>query len=122
MKPTIEKLNEDTYIINKNKNFKTLFDHTYLFYNSFVKDIEKIIKKKYKEDDSFVQLITNIKSNNKVLLLTSLEIELLSNWIDSICKILLEKNAVDLKSDELNEYFKIASDFNKKVNKFLKKK
>ena len=122
MKPTIEKLNDDNYIINKDKNFKTIFEYTYLIYNHFIKDFEKFSKKKYEEKEKFTKLINNIKSENKVSILTEEEIKLLSEWIDTICNISLEKENVDLKNKEINDFFKKASIFNKKIKQLIFKK
>lgn len=118
----IEKLNEDCFILKKDKEFQCVFDVTLAIYNKFIQDIEKIIKKKYPEKNSFVELIIILKNEKKNILLNKEQLELLSNWIDSICNILLEKEGVDLKNKELTDYFKLASEFNKEASSLMSEK
>lgn len=115
----IDKLNDDTFILKKNKDFNVVFDTTLAIYNLFVEDVEKIIKKKYVEKDSFVQLIILLKKEEKTVILNKEQIELLSQWIDRICNIIIEKNNVDLKNKDLKEYFKFATQFNKSIQPLI---
>lgn len=96
-----------------------MFETTLTIYNRFIQDIEKITKKKYPENDLFVGLIVILKNEQKTVLLNKEQVDLLAKWIDSICKILIEKDGVDLKNKDLNEYFKLASKFNKSISKIL---
>jgi len=66
-----------------------------------------------------VGLIVILKNEQKTVLLNKEQVDLLAKWIDSICKILIEKDGVDLKNKDLNEYFKLASKFNKSISKIL---
>lgn len=118
-KDSIEKLNDDTFVLKKNKEFSNMFETTLTIYNRFIQDIEKITKKKYPENDLFVGLIVILKNEQKTVLLNKEQVDLLAKWIDSICKILIEKDGVDLKNKDLNEYFKLASKFNKSISKIL---
>lgn len=116
---SVEKLNDDTFILKKNKEFNIVFGTTLTIYNVFVEDVEKIIKKKYEEKDSFIKLIILLKKEEKTVILNKEQIELLSNWIDRICIIIIEKKNVDLKNKDLNSYLKFASKFNKFVSSLL---
>jgi len=115
----IQRLNDETYVLTKGKDFQKVFDITLTIYNEFIKDVEKIIKHKYKEKDEFINLIILLKEDNVQILISKNQLKLLSDWIDRICNILLEKDGVDYKNEELNEYFAISSKFNQKVSKVI---
>jgi len=115
----IQRLNDQTFVLTKGKEFQKVFDVTLTIYNEFIKKKKKIIKHKYKENDEFINLIILLKEDRSQILISKSQLQLLSNWIDRICNILLEKEGVDYKNEELNEYFTIASNFNQKVSKIL---
>lgn len=115
----LEKLSDDNYIINKNKNFFLLIEKAHAIYNEIISDLKKHSKQPYKEKKTFINLINNLKEKNKTSIVSKNDLQLLVNWIDIICILLLEKESVNLKDVELNTFFKLSEQFIKQANMIL---
>lgn len=115
---------DNEFIIKKNENFKFMFTMTNMIYDEIKKSMNLSlgIGLQFNEKKEFLDIITNLSSDNKVSILTEDEATKLVSWIDIICNTLLEKEDLDLKNEELNKYFKISSKFNKKTIKLLSDK
>ena len=115
----LEKLSDNNYVINKNKNFFILIEKAYVIYNEIISDLKKHSKQPYKEKKTFINLINNLKQKNKTSIVSKSDLQLLVNWIDIICVLLLEKESVNLKDTELNSFFKLSEKFIKQANMIL---
>ena len=115
----LEKLSDNNYVINKNKNFFILIEKAYVIKNEIISNLKKHRKQQYKKKKTFINLINNLKQKNKTSIVSKSDLQLLVNWIDIICVLLLEKESVNLKDTELNSFFKLSEKFIKQANMIL---
>ncbi len=116
----VSKIGSD-FKIYKNDNFKMMIDVCKYTYEKMILDLEKETKIKYIENVEFSTLMANIVSDKKTSNLNLESMMILQKWIDLICQLMLDKTSTDLKNKKLNRFFKISSNFNKKISKLLAK-
>lgn len=116
----VSKIGSD-FKIYKNDNFKMMIDVCKYTYEKMILDLEKETKIQYIENVEFSTLMANIVSDKKTSNLNLESMMILQKWIDLICQLMLDKTSTDLKNKKLNRFFKISSNFNKKISKLLVK-
>lgn len=106
----LEKI-DDGFIIKKNVEFEYLIRSTYDLYEKLIKESGDEHMNAMWNDDIFSALIIKLLDNNIEVELSLEETMWLKDWIDTMCKIILEFETADFKNNYTLKYFKSAEKF-----------
>jgi len=110
---------EVKFTIIKNSDFEFLTKNTYLLYEKFV------INPNYSElqivwnNEMFSTLMKKLLNQDAEVKLNLEELMWLKEWIDIICKTLLDLKDGDFKKESILKYFYIAEKFVAQTNEYI---
>lgn len=107
VKTKIEKVN-DFFIIDKNENYEFFFSMSILFYQKLItimQDSEGIV---LHMNPKFETLLQKLNLKNEVIKINKDDLNIMIEWIDCLCLIMLDIDSIDLKNKEIKKYLRIA--------------
>lgn len=116
----IEKIDNDNFIINKNKNFNYLLKSSNALHQKILDDKKNEYQSKFgKESPEFVDLIIELMNDDPIALVNAVHLIEMRRWIDVLCVITLQKDQVNFKDKNIIKFFKIAEIFNQQITQYI---
>jgi hypothetical protein len=116
----IERSN-DFIIIDKDKNYEFLLSMSIVFYQKLMfimQDNEEVL---ISLNPKFENLLSKINLKNETIKINNEELQLLIDWIDCLCLIMLDLDSIDFKNKEIQKYLKMSEKFILSGKKILNK-
>jgi len=115
---TIEKNEDGTFVLSKNKNLHFLSNSCHSFYN-VIMDVFAKQKPNLELDFAHLQLIERFHKKDKSIILTEEELRWLTDWINTMCIMIIEMNTVEFGNVYVKRFFKMATNFIQKTKEII---
>lgn len=116
----INQISHDVFEIVKDNNFAHLMGIGYGFHKTIMQATSKADNMDYHDGEYFKSIIIKIENTDEeTAILNSKELRILSEWIDSLCQMMLEMNTIDFKDKKIKKYFKLSENFVTKLKPML---
>lgn len=119
----INKLENDSYEIIKDNNFAHLMGMSSGFYTRVLQFGSKFENVTANSSIEFKIVLNKIKDHKELKpIFNKKELFMIDFWIKSLCEMLLEIDAIDLKEKNLVKYLKLSQSFTLKLKTILEEK
>jgi hypothetical protein len=116
----IEK-SDDFIIIEKDKNYEFLLSMSIIFYQKLMTIMQSNEEFLISMNPKFENLLSKINLKNETIKINNEELQLLIDWIDCLCLIMLDLDSIDLKNKDIQKYLKMSGKFILSSKKILNK-
>jgi hypothetical protein len=107
IKTKIEKI-DDFYIIDKDENYEFFFSMSILFYQKLITIMQNSEGVVLSMNPKFESLLKKINLKNEIIKINKDDLNIMIEWIDCLCLIMLDIDSIDLKNKEIKKYLRIS--------------
>lgn len=106
----LEQLTEDTFRINRDKNFKHLLACAYALHLTYLKVMSEQEETQVADSPEFTTLIDHLSIDVETVDIDRASLQRLVMWIDVICQILIEEQELNLQDEKIRKLFVLSQD------------
>ena len=112
----IKKISDTFFRVLKDDDFRFVMVLSYGLYTKYIDILNVKFKQEvYSNNLTFINLFEKIMTEDDYVILTDLEMIILSHWMSNTCNILLESDGVDFGNEYILKYFRIVQNFIKDI-------